>query len=183
MLPSVVIVGATTDRPGHVQHVAAGTIVLGATVEESRERAEGLRALLSKTGLPVHVSEDIRYERWRKLAWNVGFNMVSAVTGREPAVLLRVPESRELLTNVMQEVVAVARAQGIGLTDADAEEQIAWTERQGAIRTSTMVDRERGRAMEIDGLIGVVVRRGRQHGVATPCCATLLALLRSIESS
>jgi 2-dehydropantoate 2-reductase len=81
----------------------------------------------------------------------------------------------------MREVVAVARAQGIGLEDRDVDDQVMWTERAGAIRTSTTVDRERGREMEIDALIGVVVRRGKQFGVPTPCSDVMLALLRGIE--
>jgi 2-dehydropantoate 2-reductase len=183
VLPAVVYVGATVDRPGHVSHVAAGTIAVGARAGADRRRVAAVRDLLATTGMPVRVADDIQHERWRKLLWNAGFNMVSAVTGRDPAVLLRVPESRGLLLDVMKEVVAVARAQGIALTDADAEEQIAWTERAGSIRTSTMVDRERGREMEVDALIGVVVRRGAQLGVPTPRSATLLGLLRAIEAS
>ena len=68
-----------------------------------------------------------------------------------------------------------------GHPDSDVDEQIAWTERAGTIRTSTTVDRERGREMEIDALIGVVVRRGRQYGVPTPCSDVMLALLRAID--
>lgn len=183
VLPAVVYVGATVDRPGHVSHVAAGTITVGAPAGADGARAEAVRELLATTGMPVRIADDIQHERWRKLLWNAGFNMVSAVTGRDPAVLVRVPESRALLLDVMKEVVAVARAQGIALTDADADEQIAWTERAGSIRTSTMVDRERGREMEVDALIGVVVRRGAQLGVPTPRSAALLGLLKAIEAS
>jgi ketopantoate reductase len=45
-----------------------------------------------------------------------------------------------------------------------------------------MVDRERGRSMEIDALIGVIVRKGREHGVPTPLSETLFALLTAIEA-
>ena len=182
VLPAVVYVGATVDRPGHVSHVAAGTIAIGMPAGAERTRVEAVRDLLARTGMPVRVADDSRHERWRKLLWNAGFNMVSAVTGRDPAVLLSVPESRALLLDVMREVVAVARAQGIALTDADADAQIAWTERAGSIRTSTTVDRERGREMEVDALIGVVVRRGGPFGVQTPRSATLLGLLKAIEA-
>jgi ketopantoate reductase len=49
------------------------------------------------------------------------------------------------------------------------------------MRTSTMVDRERGRTMESDGLLGVVVRKGREVGVATPCSAVVYTLLVAID--
>ena len=182
VLPAVVYVGATVERPGQVRHVAAGTIALGVPAGVERSRVEAVRDLLARTGLPIRIADDIQHDRWRKLLWNAGFNTVSAVTGRDPDVLLRVPESRTLLLDIMREVVAVARAQGIALSDADADEQIAWTERAGSIRTSTMVDRERGREMEVDALIGVVVRRGAALGVPTPRSAAMLGLLQAIES-
>jgi len=182
VIPAVVYVGATLDRPGHVSHVAAGTITLGIPTGATRARVDAAREALAATGLPVGVSDDIDRERWRKLLWNASFNTVSAVTGRDPARLLAVPESRALLIAVMKEVVAVAVAQGIQLQDADVDAQISWTERAGTIRTSTAVDRERGREMETDALIGVVVRRGRLHGVPTPSCEAMLGVLRAMET-
>jgi 2-dehydropantoate 2-reductase len=181
VIPAVVYVGATVERPGVISHVAAGTIALGLLEGIPRARVEAVRETLAASGQPVQISDDIQRDRWRKLLWNAAFNTVSAVTGRDPGVLLQVPDSRALIEAVMREVVAVARAQGIALSDANVDEQIAWTERAGTIRTSTMVDRERGREMEIDALIGVVVRRGRQHDVPTPCSEVMLALLRTIE--
>jgi 2-dehydropantoate 2-reductase len=181
VIPAVVYVGATLEQPGHISHVAAGTIALGLPDGMPRSRVEGVRDLLATSGQPVRVVEDVRHDRWRKLLWNASFNTVSAITGRDPGDLLRRPETRALLAAIMCEVVAVARAQGIGLDDHDIEDQITWTERAGAIRTSTAVDRERGREMEIDALIGVVVRRGKQLDVPTPCSEVMLALLRGVE--
>jgi 2-dehydropantoate 2-reductase len=75
--------------------------------------------------------------------------------------------------------LAIVAELGGGTTCID--EHIAWTERATGLRTSTMVDRERGRTMESDGLLGVIVRKGRAAGVETPCAATVYALLRAID--
>lgn len=181
IIPGVVYVGATLDRPGHVSHVAAGTISLGVPPGADRQRVEAVREALATTGLPVRISDDIVRERWRKLLWNASFNTVSAVTMRDTGELLAVPAARALLMALMREVVAVARAQRIDLTDADVDAQITWTEKAGRIRTSTAVDRERGREMEIDALIGVVSRRGRHYGVPTPSADALLGLLLMLD--
>jgi 2-dehydropantoate 2-reductase len=179
--PAVVYVGATVERPGVVSHVAAGTIALGAREAGMGARLAEVRDVLATSGQPVRISEDIQCERWRKLIWNASFNTVSAITGRTPRDLLASPETRQLLTSLMREVVAVARVQGIRLEDKDADDQIAWTDRAQAIRTSMMVDRERGRPMETEALIGVVVRRGREHGVPTPHSDTMYALLKGLK--
>jgi len=45
-----------------------------------------------------------------------------------------------------------------------------------------LVDRERGRPLETDALVGVVVRKGRQAGIATPTAEVLYALLTAIDA-
>jgi 2-dehydropantoate 2-reductase len=183
VIPGVVYVGATVARPGVVSHVAAGTIALGAPDGVDPSRLPAVRDVLAKSGQPVRISSEINRDRWRKLIWNASFNTVSAITRLEPAELLALPATRELLRAMMLEVVVVARAGGVPMRDEDVDDQITWTERAGAIRTSTTVDRERGREMEIDALIGVVVRQGRARGVATPYSAAVHALLEGIDVS
>ena len=177
---AVVYVGATLERPGLVRHVAAGVISIGARPGFEASRLPQLGAALSAPGIQVRISTDIQFKRWEKLIWNASFNPVSAITGRDPAALLALAPTRALIVAVMREVAAVAAAQGLGLSNADADAAIAWTEGAGAIRTSMMVDRERGRTMETDALVGVIVRKGREHGVPTPCSDALYALLSSI---
>jgi ketopantoate reductase len=49
------------------------------------------------------------------------------------------------------------------------------------MRTSTMVDRSRGDAMEADALIGVIVRKGREADVPTPACDAMYALMMASD--
>ena len=107
---------------------------------------------------------------------------MSAVTLRTPAELLALPETRALIVRIMSEVADVARALGIDLRQSDIDEHLAWTERASGMRTSTMVDRERGRTMEADALIGVIVRKGSEAGVETPASEALLALMKAMDT-
>jgi 2-dehydropantoate 2-reductase len=181
VLPAVVYVGATLDTPGVVSHVAAGTIGIGAARERDRDVLPAIRDVLAKTGQPVHIWDDIQRERWNKLMWNAAFNPVSAITGRVPAELLSLPGTRALVLDIMREVLDVARASGVDLRPDDIDKHLAWTEGAAGLRTSTMVDRERGRTMEADGLIGVIVRKGLTAGVPTPSSAVVYALLKAID--
>jgi 2-dehydropantoate 2-reductase len=177
VLPAVVYVGATLEEPGVVRHAAPARIALGARPGFDASRVAEVRDVLAATGQPVQISDDIQRERWRKLVWNASFNSVSAVTLRTPAELLALPATRALLVEIMREVVGVARALGIGLSESDIDAHVAWTERAADMRTSTMVDRERGRTMEADALVGVIVRKGDQAGVAAPACRAMYALM------
>jgi 2-dehydropantoate 2-reductase len=180
VLPAAVYVGATVDEPGVVTHQAPARISMGAPEGFDPDRLVAIHEILAATGQAVQISPDIQRERWRKLMWNASFNTVSAVTLRTPAELLALPETRALIERIMSEVTEVARAQGIDLQRADIDQHIAWTERASGMRTSTMVDRERGRTMEADALIGVIVRKGRQAGVATPASEALYALMKAM---
>jgi len=181
VLPAAVYVGATIDEPGVVAHEAPARISFGARPGFDRARLEIVREVLAATGQRIQISDDIQHERWRKLMWNASFNTVSAITMRSPADLLALPETRALVRRLMQEVVDVARAAGIGLVDRDVDDHISWTERAPGMRTSTMVDRSRGRTMEADALIGVIVRKGRERGVPTPASETMYALMKACE--
>jgi 2-dehydropantoate 2-reductase len=183
VVPGVVYVGATVDEPGVVSHVAAGTIAIGVREGGDASRLAAVAAALAVSGQPVKVVQDIQAERWLKLLWNASFNPVSAIAERTPRELVDVPSARQLLIDLMQEVIAVARAQGIALAPGAIDDQLAWTERASAIRTSMMVDRSRGRGMEIDALVGVVVRKGREYGVPTPCSQAMFALLQAIAAA
>lgn len=180
VVSAVVYVGATLERPGLVRHVAAGTLVIGSRGPASAESVERVRSVLATTGLPVRVTDDIERQRWHKLAWNASFNAISALTLRTSQDLLRTPETRALLLGVMREVVAVAGARGVPLGEADVDQLVAATEKAAPIRTSMLVDRERGRPLETDALVGVVLRKGREAGVATPLTAVLYALLTAV---
>jgi 2-dehydropantoate 2-reductase len=183
VVPAAVYVGATIDEPGVVVHEAPARISFGARPGFDPARLAAVREVLACTGQRIQLSEDIQHERWRKLMWNASFNTVSAMTMRSPSELLALAETRALLRRLMHEVVHVAQAVGIGLVDADVDEHISWTERAPGMRTSTMVDRSRGRTMEADALIGVIVRRGRELGVRTPASETMYALMKACETS
>jgi 2-dehydropantoate 2-reductase len=177
---AVVYVGATVVAPGVVSHVANGLILLGAPRGFDPRRLEALQQALSVTGLPVRIAGDIREEQWRKLIWNASFNPVSALVERTPGEILATPPLKALVSGLMREVIAVARAQGIELSDREIDEQIGWTQANPAIRTSMEVDRQRGRALETEALVGVVIRRGRECGVPTPLSEQIYARLTAI---
>jgi 2-dehydropantoate 2-reductase len=183
VIGAVVYVGATLEHPGFVRHVAAGTLVIGDRGALGADRMERVRAVLASTGLPVRVTPDIERQRWHKLAWNASFNAVSALTLRSSQELLATPAARDLLVGVMREVVAVANARGVALGEADIEQLMTATEKAAPIRTSMLVDRERGRHLETDALVGVIVRKGRERSVPTPIASVLYALLTAISTA
>jgi 2-dehydropantoate 2-reductase len=78
----------------------------------------------------------------------------------------------------MDEVVQVARAQGVPLSADYADTQLAFVDQVPAGMTSSMHnDLERGSRLELDWLSGDVAERGAKLGVPTPCNRAICDIL------
>ncbi len=181
VLSAVVYVGASLAAPGVIRHAARGLLLLGNPYGVAEPAFQRILAALSAPGLEVRSATDIHRDRWYKLMWNASFNAVSALTLQTSGPLVAQPAVRRVIRQAMVEVAAVARACGVALTDADVDRSLAETERMPPIRTSMLEDREHGRPMEIDALLGAVSRRGVAHGVPTPVIDALEGLLLGVR--
>jgi 2-dehydropantoate 2-reductase len=138
---------------------------------------EGLAALLGGHA-EVTVGGAFELEAWRKLCANA-VSGVMALAGR-PAEIFAFDDVREVARALAHECAAVARAEGVELTDRDADDVIAWLEALPKdAGSSILTDRQAGRALEWEARNGVIGRLGRRHGVPTPVSDTVSALLHA----
>ncbi len=138
--------------------------------------AEQLRA----GRMRVDLDEDFLTTSWRKLLTNITANPLTALTGRRVEVM-RDPGIAAIARSIMTEAVAVAQAEGAGLTDDDVQGVLDWLDGIPAGSTTSMrEDRVAGRPLEYDALTGAVVRAGERHGIDVPVNRLILALLAAI---
>ena len=78
----------------------------------------------------------------------------------------------------MQETVRAAAADGVILGDADGEEMFQLISQLDPIKTSMQVDRQHGRAIELEAISGAVLTRSRALGIDAPYTLMLYALLK-----
>jgi 2-dehydropantoate 2-reductase len=78
---------------------------------------------------------------------------------------------------MMEESAEVAKRLGVTMP-MTVDARMAMAAKVGAHKSSMLQDLERGRPLEIDGLLGAVVEMARLVGVATPMCDTILGLVR-----
>ena len=81
----------------------------------------------------------------------------------------------------MQEIVQTAHASGIMLDVALIEHNISKTMTMGPYRSSMQIDRETGRAIELEAILGNPLRAAQRLGVSTPRLQMLYALLAMQE--
>ena len=139
--------------------------------------------LLGGTPLRVLLAKDFATLVWRKLLINAIANPITALTLQRQAVLRR-DDIQEFSRAILEEAVAVARADGARLADDEPERTFATLFTfSGELGTSMYFDRLAGRHLEVEALTGVIVEKGERHGIATPLNRALLTLLRAVNDA
>lgn len=137
-----------------------------------------LDTAFNEAGIPTTMSTDIRYELWRKLVINNGVNPLSALTRLDTRSLTHHPEFGPFVYAMMAETVKASKADHVNLTQQDLDEMFSLIRNFNAIKTSMLVDREKGRPLELDSIAGAVLCRCKTLGVDAPVTALVSALLR-----
>lgn len=183
VLGGMAYIGAELVRPAVVRHSFSGTVVFGERNGQRTPRAYRLERTLRDAGIDAQLSADITTALWDKLVWNAAFNAITTLSRSTVGEVLAHPRTRALVRDTMLEVIAVARAQGLGLQDRRADEHIAGSQTSAmrAFTTSMAQDLARGKRLEYDALNGAVVRYGERFQVAVPLNRTLYSLLARLD--
>lgn len=113
---------------------------------------------------------------------NIGCNQISAATGAAYGKLTEIETNRILLHEAMMEVVALAEASCINLSEKDALEfEDSMRTFSPLSKTSMLQDVEAKRRTEVDYFAGTVVELGKKLNVPTPVNHVLYCIIKSIE--
>lgn len=183
-VPAVVYVAAEMVGAACVKHSGRGDLILGPGQKQQAADLTAVAAMFEHSGVPCRISEQIELEQWRKLILNCAYNAISALGQARYGNIARHPLARQMMMEAIREAVAVARAAGILLDNADMEAAGAKLgETMAQATSSTAQDIARRKPTEIDSLNGYVARRGRELGVSAPVNQTLQALVKLLEES
>ena len=186
-VPAVVYVAVEMTGPGRVTHSGRGDLIIGELLSSTRRpgRLEHVAALFTLAGIPCRVSDNIAAELWTKLVINCAYNAISALGRTRYGLIKDNPLTRDVMRQVIAEVVAVATAAGVFLPDAEhlTTAALKLGQAMAEATSSTAQDLARGKPTEIDSLNGYVARRGAELGVPAPVNSTLHALVKLLEST
>jgi 2-dehydropantoate 2-reductase len=132
--------------------------------------------LLRGAGCRVDTDPDFITAAWRKLLTNAlaGFMVLS----RRRSGMFHRDDVAELSRRYVAECLAVARADGARLPDDVVDGTVDLFRRAPEdMGTSILADAENRRRMEWDIRNGVIIRKARAHGLATPISDVLVPLL------
>jgi 2-dehydropantoate 2-reductase len=161
--------------PGYVQFGQYGSIL--------SNKAVSLVDIFEQSGVKVSRAESLPEVLWRKLCWNVPFNGLSIVGGGITTdQILTDQDLRKRAGQLMNEIQAGAKSQGIIIEDQFLDKQFYLTEPMGAYKPSSLIDYLAGKPVEVEAIFGEALRRGQEKGVEMPELCNLYKELIELTS-
>lgn len=183
------MVGATTwissaiEGPGVIKQVSQfRRVVLGELDGQVTARAQAILKAFQDTGITVERSENILKVLWTKFIFISAISSLGSLTRLPIGEYREIAETRAMMINLMREVEAIARAQKVDLDHDIVEKSLDFIDNAAAhIRASMQLDVEAGRRSEIESMVGVIGRKGRELGIITPTADLIYAALLPID--
>jgi 2-dehydropantoate 2-reductase len=101
----------------------------------------------------------------------------------DTAAMLRTSENQQFIRGIMEEIAKVAAAAGHPIQAQLIDKLIQVTLAMPPYKTSMAIDYEHGRAMEIEAILGNVVRTARRLGEPAPTLEAIYAIAKMIEGA
>src|SRR5881409_2494645 len=183
-VPAAVYVAVSVPETGRVKHLARGDLIIGPRSKITTE----LTKLFIRASIPCRISDNIEGELWVKLLRNCALNAISALGHTRYGQIARSDDAKNLMEQIVDEVLAVARAAGVvlpGVVDRESGMAAAMelaTQMADAF-SSTAQDLNRGQPTEIDALNGYISRRGEELGIPVPVNHALFTLVKLAEQT
>jgi 2-dehydropantoate 2-reductase len=169
--------------PGHIRHLDYGHVGLGEFAARGvSERMRGIGDDMQRAGIQVQLAEDLAVARWEKLVWNVPYNGYSVVLDATTEELMANPHTRQLVEDIMREVVAGARACGAAVADEVVTKLLAYTDKMIPYRTSMKIDHDEGQPMEVETIFGNPLRAVQHAGAKSPRLEQLYRQLKFLDA-
>jgi len=176
-------ISSAVEAPGEIKQVSQfRRIVFGELDGTRSERIQSIYEVFHKTGITVEVTENILKIIWTKFVFISSASSFGSLTRLPMGDYRLVSETRALITGLMREVEALAHANGVAL-DADVvQKSLEFMDNAAPhIKASMQLDVEGGRRTELDSMVGVIGRKGRELGVPTPIADFIIASLLPVE--
>lgn len=181
LIAGLAFICSAKTEPGRVNHQCYGSINLG---NYSCKDEKLFNAILNDFTNAGVQAASVPYEeaRWKKAVWNMPFNGMTVALNTRTDLLLKNPATRQLIRDLMMEVVGASRALGIsGVDEAFVEKMIEMTDEMTPYSPSMKLDFDFHRKMEIYYLYTRPIEIARAAGFRMSKLEMLEAELRFLQ--
>lgn len=189
IISAVAYLPTTQVSPGVFVHSEVEILHLGLypSVPASKP-LEIFAELIRRGGATARIHDDVQAERWCKIVANGTVNPLCALSRCRDRRLAQMSIlATALFKDVMQEIASVAASAGYGhvVTSQVIEAQLSRTLSRPlpGVQPSMMSDALDGRPMEVQAILGEIVKIAEDNGILIPRLATLYVLLEGLDQS
>lgn len=188
LISGVVYMPTSRTSPTSVKHTEVERLYLGPSpFGEKHDLAKGVSTLLRAGGATVTDCDDIQGGRWRKMVANGTWNPLCALSRcRDLQLLAASTLTLQVVNDIMREICAVAAA--CGYSKYANEEAIAFQMSRSRARDypgvepSMMADMNAGREMEVEAILGGIIKYAQEYNITVPRLETVYILLVGLNS-
>jgi 2-dehydropantoate 2-reductase len=180
VLAGLAHISSAIAEPGLVRQISPlRRITFGERSGEITPRAERIRDVLDESGIEAVLTPAIDVALWEKFIFIASISGVCCLSRQPVGVVVAMPELRSLYEDALREVEAVARTRGVSLTPDIVQRTLRMTEGFAPqTKPSLLVSLEAAQRLELEAMIGTVVRYGRAASVPTPIHRVVYAALK-----
>ncbi len=180
VMGGVAFIFASIAEPGVIEDRGGpARVVFGEWDGQESMRGTRLLEMFREAGVDASVSSTIRQVLWNKLAFICAQAGMTAATGLPIGEIRDAPQAWAMFRRVVEEVAAVAAAEGVDLGADAVDRHVRFAEQlEPDGRSSLDHDKAHGRRMELEALHGTVVRLARKHAIPSPASEAIYALLQ-----
>ncbi len=173
-------IAALIEEPGVIRHNGTMASLIFAELDGTRsQRAEAFYKACVDAGIKTELVEDIHTRIWEKFVRLVTMSSMTSLCRMPVGPIREDPDTRDLLQQVMSEVINIAKAKGAKLGNDTVEKQMAIVDGYPPAMVASMCgDLRRGNRLELPWLAGTVAKLGKELGIPTPANQFVYAALK-----
>ena len=161
-----------------------GKLYIGMPKGKDDTRLREVAAYFEEMKIPYVLEDDIIFRMWSKFMLNVGINQTCMVYETDYAGCLAPGEAHDTFIAAMEEVKAIANAEGVAITDETIEDYVDLIRSLKPDSIPSMrQDSIQKRRTEVDMFAGAVMSIAEKHGISVPANEFLFCRAKEIEAS
>lgn len=178
------MIGSTLDREGTILHL---NDVHGLTYGERdggrTPRIEAIEALMAGAAFSPKASPEILQAMWEKWVFLASLAAGTSLMRASVGDIVAAPGGRDLMLAILDEAAGIAAASGFPMPDAMLARTRGQLTAEGSPSNASMArDIDTSARIEADHVVGDLIRRGREHGLALPRLETAYTHLKAYEA-
>ncbi len=157
------------ESPGIINHFEyEPEIIFGEISNEKTNRIKLIKQIFDKAQFKNKISANIQLDVWKKFLFITTFSGIAALTRSNIGVLRSSKYLRNWMLQTAKEIVAVANAKNISLTEKDIEKTFKIYDKLADNTTASMQrDVMEGKPSELENFNGYIVKLGKQLKMPT----------------